>query len=140
MATSKASPKECIFAIDDEEAFLRFLKEVLEYLGYRVFTASSPQDAVRFYEEHWREIDLVILDFLLPPLSGDSVFDDLQHLNPDVRVVLLTGCEESVAARLLQKGQRGYLQKPFCIQDLAQTVRDAISAPVLACPASESPA
>jgi len=57
-----------------------------------------------------------------------------------VRVVLLTGCEASVADKMLKKGLRGYLQKPFDLPDLAQKVRDAINAPLPARSASPSPA
>jgi ActR/RegA family two-component response regulator len=51
MASSNCSPKQCILAIDDEVFFLGFLKAALERQGYRVHTASSPQEAIRLYEE-----------------------------------------------------------------------------------------
>ncbi len=115
-----------VFAIDDEEGFLGLLKIALERSGYIVHTASSPKEALTLYRERWQDITLVFLDFLLPGMSGDVVFDELQRLNPDVRVVLLTGCEESVAERMFQRGLRGYLQKPFTLSDLAQKAHEAI--------------
>jgi DNA-binding NtrC family response regulator len=129
MSSSNCRKKVCVLAIDDEEGLLVLLKAALECQGYAVHTASSPQEAIKLYEERWREIGMVFLDFLLPQMSGDLVFDELKRLNPDVRVVLLTGCEESVADTLFQKGLRGYLQKPFNLPDLAQRVQDAISRP-----------
>lgn len=131
MALSNCNPTRCILAIDDDEVFLGFLTAALESQGYRVLTAATPQAAIWIYEEKWQEIDIVLLDFLLPPLSGDFVFDELQRLNPDVRVVLLTGFDEPVAARMFQKGLRGYLKKPFKLPDLAQKVQDAIRTPVV---------
>jgi DNA-binding NtrC family response regulator len=131
MASSNCSPSRCVLAIDDEETFLSFLKEALECLGYKVFTASSPQEALTFFEQRWQEIDTVLLDFWLPPLTGTFVFDELQRLNPDVRVVLLTGCHEPVAAKMFQKGLRGFLKKPFKLSDLNQKVQEAINAPIL---------
>lgn len=62
----------------------------------------------------------------------EVVFENLQRLNPDVRVVLLTGCAESIADKMLKTGLRGYLQKPFSLPDLAQKIRDAIDTPVRA--------
>jgi DNA-binding NtrC family response regulator len=118
-----------VIAIDDEEGFLGLLKLALEHCGYTVHTASDPGDAIRLYEERWRDTALVFLDFLLPGTSGDAVFEELQRLNPDVRVVLLTGCEESVAHKMFQRGLRGYLQKPFSLGDLAQKAREAIHSP-----------
>jgi DNA-binding NtrC family response regulator len=118
-----------IFAIDDEKGFLGLLKVALECHGYTVHTASNPKEAIAFYKERWRDIGMVFLDFLMPGMPGDLVFDELQRLNPDVRVVLLTGCEDSVAEKMFQRGLRGYLQKPFSLPDLAQKVRDAIHDP-----------
>jgi len=136
MASSNGSPKPCVLAIDDDEVCLGFLTVALESLGYRLLTATTPQSAIWIYEERWREIDAVLLDFLLPPLTGEFVFDELQRLNPDVRVVLLTGCDEAVADKMFQKGLRGYLQKPFKLADLAQKLQDAI--PPSVSPASPS--
>ncbi|MGO9245462.1 MAG: response regulator [Verrucomicrobiia bacterium] len=137
MASRNGSPKPCILAIDDDEVLLGYLTAELESRGYRVLTAATPQSAIWLYEERWREIDAVLLDFLLPPLSGDFVFDELQRLNPDVRVVLLTGFDEPVADRMFQRGLRGYLKKPFKVADLTQKVQDAIRAPSVS-PASPS--
>jgi two-component system cell cycle sensor histidine kinase/response regulator CckA len=119
-----------ILAIDDEVGFLGVLKLALASRGYRVHTAASPSEAIQLYAERWREISMVLLDFLLPEMSGEMVFENLQRLNPDVRVVLLTGCEGSVAEKMFEKGLRGYMQKPFCIQELAEKVRDTIDAPI----------
>lgn len=129
--TGSSSKRGSILAIDDEEGFLGLLKAALECQGYAVHTASSSQEAIKIYRERWQEIGMVLLDFLLPQMSGDMVFDELQRLNPDVRVVLLTGCDEAVADPLFEKGLRGYLQKPFNLPDLAQKVQDAIGSPSL---------
>jgi CheY-like chemotaxis protein len=139
MSRSGGTQQHCILAIDDEAGFLGFLKAALECQGHAVHTASNPEEAIRFYEERWREIDMVLLDYLLPPIWGNFVFDELQRLNPDVRVVLLTGCDESVADDLFEKGLRGYLQKPFKLPDLARKVEEAIRAPSPSPAASPSP-
>jgi len=139
MASTNGSASHCILAIDDEEGFLGFLKAALERLGYRVLIASNPLKALMVYEERWREIDVVVLDFLLPPLTGDFVFDELQRFNPDVRVVLLTGYEESVPHEMFQKGLRSSLGKPFKLTDLARELEFAISSPVVS-PTSPSAA
>jgi len=131
MASSICRPKPCVLVIDDEAGFRSFLSDALEDQGYRVIAASSPQEAIQIYQERWREIDVVLLDYWLPPMTGTSVFDELQRLNPDVRVVLVTGCHDPVAARMFKKGLRGYLKKPFSLPELAQKVRDAINAPVV---------
>lgn len=129
MNSSGSSQQLCILAIDDELDSLVFLRSALEGQGYQVFTAASPQAAIEIYRERQQEIAMVLLDFLVPPRLSDFVFDELQRLNPDVRVVLLSGFEEPVAYKLFQKGLRGYLQKPFREPELARKVQDAIGTP-----------
>ena len=138
MAPNNCLQKECILAIDDEAGFLGLLKMQLESQGYAVHTASNPQEAIKVYQERGQEIGMVLLDYLLPQMSGDLVFDELQRLNPEVRVVLLTGCEKSVAAKLFQRGLRGYLRKPFRLPALVQQVKNTISSPPSSSAASPS--
>jgi len=132
MIPRTSTKKECVLAVDDEAGFLGMLKAALECYGFVVHTAASPKEAITMYRDHQCDIRMVLLDYLLPEMSGEAVFENLQGLNPDVRVVLLTGCEESVAAKMLKTGLRGYLQKPFSLPDLVQRVRDAIDAPAIA--------
>jgi CheY-like chemotaxis protein len=138
MARSNRSNKQSVLVIDDEEAFLETIKAALECYGFIVYTASSGKEAIAVFRDHQHDIGMVLLDYLLPEMSGEWIFENLRCLDPDVRVVLLTGCEESVADRMLKRGLRGYLQKPFDLPELVQTVRDAINFPVLASPVSQS--
>ena len=140
MRPRNSSKKECVLAIDDEPDFLEMLKAALECNGFTVHTATTSKEALALYRDHHGDIGMVLLDYLLPEMSGEWIFENLQCLNPEVRVVLLTGCEESVADRMLKRGLRGYLQKPFSLPELVQRVRDAINSPVLASSASQSPA
>jgi len=139
MASSNGKPKPCILAIDDEESFLSFLQELLECQGYRVIAASSGEEAIRIYAEKCQEIDMVLLDFVLPPVTGEFVFDELQRINPDVRVVLVTGYEKMVPFAMFQKGLVGSLKKPCSLGDLVQKVEEALST-LSVSPASPSPA
>ena len=117
-----------ILAVDDEAGFLGFLKSVLECQGYVVQTTSSPEDAIKFYEKRWREFDLVLLDLWLPSMTGDIVYKELKRINPDVKVVLLTGYEESVPYEF-RRGLLGSLRKPFSLADLTRMVDEALSSP-----------
>jgi len=140
MILGDSRQKECILAIDDDDEFLDMLKAALECYGFMVRTSSSPKDAIAMYRDHRQDIRLVLLDYRLPGMTGEAVFENLQCLNPDIRVVLVTSHQESVADRMVARGLRGYLQKPFSLPDLTQRVRDAINAPVLACSTAPSAA
>lgn len=111
MNTEPGSTQPLILAIDDEETILDILRMALEEAGFAVHTTTSPNDGLRFYEQNADRVALVLLDFVMPELPGDLVFEQLQQINPDVKVILLTGCDDHVAHKMFAKGLRGYVQK-----------------------------
>lgn len=115
-----------VLAIDDEPELLDLVKRCLEPMGYQVHTASSAKEGVELYEKNWQNVKLVLLDFLMPEMTGDLIFECLQRQNPGVRTILLTGCEDYVATRMFQKGLFGYIHKPFYLDDLVQQVDQAV--------------
>ena len=117
-----------ILAIDDEKDILEIIRTALEGEGFRVHTTTSPNQGIAYYEEHAQEIDLVLLDYIMPEMDGGLVFECLQTSRADVRVLLLTGCDDHVAKTMFARGLRGYMQKPFYIDDLIARVREEIEA------------
>lgn len=124
-----SSDKPVVLAVDDEPALLDIIKTTLEGEGYRVVAFTNPQEALTHYDEHWREVQIVLLDYLMPELTGDLVFECLQRRNPYVKVLLLTACDDHVARHMFQAGLRGYIQKPFYLADLITRVAEEIEAP-----------
>ena len=116
-----------VLAIDDEPEILNIVKQCLESEHVPVLTASGSKAGLEMYEKRWREIGVVLLDYLMPEMTGDLVLECLQRINPEVRVLLLTGCDDQVARIMFEKGVRGVIQKPFYIDDLVQRVRDELS-------------
>ena len=127
MNDDAVSPQKFVLTIDDEPEILEILKQCLESEGFQVLAAAGPKTGIEVYEERWREIGLVLLDYLMPDMTGDLVFECLQRVNPDVRVLLLTGCDDQVARKMFEAGLRGYIQKPFYIDDLANRVREELA-------------
>jgi CheY-like chemotaxis protein len=123
-STDDARP--LVLAIDDENDILDVVRLTLEGEGFRVQTALTPQEGIKYFEAHRREVNVVLLDFLMPEMTGDVVFECLQQINPDVPVILLTGCDDHVAKRLFANGLRAYLQKPFYLDDLITAVRNEV--------------
>ena len=117
-----------VLVIDDEPDLLDIIKTALEDEGFRVFAVADPQEGLKFYEQHWHDIGLVLLDYLMPNMTGDLVFECLQRQNPDVKVLLLTACDDHVARQMFQAGLRGYIQKPFFLADLIARVTEEIDA------------
>ncbi len=127
MSAGPVSPQKQVLAIDDEPEVLDVIKRCLELDGFSVLTASGPKEGLDLYEKNCRQIGLVLLDYLMPHMTGDLVFECLQRINPDVRVILLTGCEDNIAKRMFEEGLRGYIQKPFYLEDLVQRVREELN-------------
>jgi two-component system, cell cycle sensor histidine kinase and response regulator CckA len=118
---------ETIMVVDDEAINISVMKDMLEMLHYRVLPVGSGQEAVAVYMEKGKEIDLVVLDMIMPGISGGRTFDILREINPDVAVILASGYSaEGEARTILNRGCRGFIQKPFHLQELSRKVREVL--------------
>ena len=118
---------ETILLVDDEKVTLEVTKDLLEYIGYRIYVAGSGQEAIALYMEKKSEIDMVILDMIMPGISGGKTFDRLRKINADVSVLLSSGySKEGQAQEILDRGCNGFIQKPFHIDQLSQIVRNIL--------------
>lgn len=114
---------ERILVIDDEYAVRNVLGLSLTHLGYTLETAASGLEGLEKFAEAEGDFDLIILDLLMPGLSGEEVFGRLKRLNAAVKVLLVSGfSSETVVRRLLDNGGTGFIQKPFSIEILADRV------------------
>lgn len=116
---------ETILLVDDEKIVLDVSKEMLESLGYRVYAVGSGQEAVAVYMEKKDEIDLVIMDMIMPGLSGSDTFDQLREIHSEVTVLLASGYSINGQARtIIDRGCSGFIQKPFHLERLSRIVRE----------------
>jgi PAS domain S-box-containing protein len=116
--------QENILLIDDEKMILDIGSAMLERLGYRVITAIGGRLGLQIYEKDRDLIDLVILDMIMPDFSGKETFDTLRRINPSVRVLLSSGYSLGGQAReIMQSGCKGFIQKPYTIEELSKKIR-----------------
>jgi len=119
--------QETILFADDEEVVLEVGAGILKRLGYSVFAAKSPADALDIFHEHHPAIDLVILDMVMPGMSCDELFDRIKQIRPDVRVLLASGYSLNGQVRnIMERGCDGFIQKPFKVADLAKKIREIL--------------
>ncbi len=119
--------KESVLIVDDEEAVLSVSSELLTMLGYKVFTAKSGKEACDIYGEHHNDIDLVILDMIMPDMGGEETFQLLKAIKPGIRVILSSGYSlDGQAKKILDQGCKAFLQKPFNVDELSQKIRYAL--------------
>jgi PAS domain S-box-containing protein len=113
-----------ILLVDDKELILEVGKGFLKVMGYIVLTARGGREALETYKKHQDTIALVILDIVMPSMKGGEVFDRLKEINPDVKVLLSTGYSiDGEATKILERGGKGFIQKPFDIKQLSQSIR-----------------
>ena len=97
--------------------------------GYRVIAARDGEEAVREYEAHRDEVDLVLMDYGLPRLSGAEAFARLQQVDPAVQVVIVSGnLDPDVRRRLVDAGLAGFVQKPYTAEAMLGTIRERLRA------------
>jgi CheY-like chemotaxis protein len=121
--------RELILLVDDETEISELASTMLTDEGYRVILARDGFEALKIYQQVGKQIALVILDFFLPVMDGDAVFDELRELNPEVAVVLSSGfAEQSKLGNMLAQGLKGFIPKPYTAEKLLEQVRSTIDA------------
>jgi len=119
--------RETILVVDDEEIITEVTAGMLAQLGYRVMTAGSGKEALELYERHRDEIDLVVMDMIMPGMSGGETIERLLALNPEVPVILSSGYSlNGMAKEVLAKGARAFLQKPFRMDALSRKIQEIL--------------
>jgi two-component system, cell cycle sensor histidine kinase and response regulator CckA len=119
-----------VLVVDDEDVVRRVSKTMLERMGFTVLDAADGEEAVAIFREKSAEIRAVLLDLTMPRMDGEETFRELLQIRADVRVVLVSGfSEQAIAERLSVQQLAGFLQKPYRMEDLRQTLRAALDPP-----------
>ena len=139
-ASTKATPEEkaaasaivqgsgTVLLIDDEELILNLGQVMLARLGYEVLTAENGRRGLAIFKENQADIHLIILDMIMPGMSGGEVFDRLRAIDPDVKVLLSSGYSlDGQAAAILERGCNGFVQKPFDLAQLSRKIRQVVT-------------
>jgi PAS domain S-box-containing protein len=117
-----------ILLVDDEPLFQSAAKRLIQKMGHRVFVAESGEKAIEIFERKRNQISIVLLDMLMPGLSGTDTFYQLRGINPTVKILIMSGFDKDENVdRLLSEGAIGYLQKPFNSQDLSRELEAVVN-------------
>ena len=113
----------CILIVDDELLIRDTLEVLLSDLGYEVILAKDGEEGVEIYKEKQRDINLVILDMVMPKMSGYDTFKTMKEINPDVKILLSSGfSRDADMEELQQEGALGFIQKPYSHAELSKTL------------------
>jgi two-component system, cell cycle sensor histidine kinase and response regulator CckA len=113
-----------VLVVDDEPRVLQFLEKGLTRLGYEVLTAESGRRACEIYSRKSADINCVLLDLIMPGLSGLETYARLKDINPDVRVILSSGYSSGrIRREASEAGSPEFLEKPFTLEELSQVLQ-----------------
>jgi PAS domain S-box-containing protein len=116
--------QETILVAEDDEQARDLARSILEEAGYRVFAAENGEEAIRLFEEHLGEIDMALLDAVMPRMSGLSVYEKISALRPETHVVFCSGYSREVAGLSSDKEDAiDFIPKPYGSRDLLKEVR-----------------
>ncbi len=120
---------ETIFLVDDDEFVRELGTRILKKSGYTVITAANGLEALGLYEQRRSEIDLVILDLIMPEMGGKQCLQELLKLNPSITVIVASGhSPDGTTKEMLSFGASGFINKPYKINQVLQAVRDVLDA------------
>jgi len=115
-----------ILLVDDEELVIDVGRPMLEKLGYDVVVADSGKSALSLLKgSNGEQVDLVILDLVMPHMDGSTTFDHIKAVRPDIKVLLSSGYSiDGRAHEIMQRGCNGFIQKPFNPLQLSKKLRE----------------
>lgn len=126
-AAGTAQKKALILVVDDEELVRVVIADILKALGHEVILCKDGNEAVRIFEQNWERIDLVILDLMMPQVTGGETFVALRRINPQANILLASGFSvDGQAQALLDAGAMDFLQKPFTVSKLSEKIVKAL--------------
>ncbi|MDY6837660.1 MAG: PAS domain S-box protein [Thermodesulfobacteriota bacterium] len=121
---------ETVLLVDDEAAVLEVGMKLLGVMGYHVLTARDGNEALAVYETHGADIDIILLDMVMPNMGGGEAYDRMKEINPRIKVLLSSGYSiDGRAQEILDRGCNGFIQKPFDMKQLSARLREILDAP-----------
>ncbi|MEA4862531.1 MAG: response regulator [Victivallaceae bacterium] len=119
-----SSKGETILIVDDHETIWDFLIEALQDCGYTVLLSENGLDAMEIYAANPEQIDLVLLDMIMPKAGGHQTFYRIREIDPDANILLSSGyISEAEVHDLLEQGARGFLPKPHRLRQVMTEIR-----------------
>jgi CheY-like chemotaxis protein len=118
---------ETVLLVDDESFILKVGRKLLKELGYKVFIANDGKSALKIFKACKENIDLVLLDIIMPDINGEELYYKIKDIKPDVKVLLSSGYSiEQQAHKLIEAGCNGFIQKPFKLKPLSAELRNIL--------------
>jgi two-component system cell cycle sensor histidine kinase/response regulator CckA len=127
LSAPPAGNGETVLIVDDEEIILKAEELALARQGYTVRTYSDPASALDFYRDHHTGVACVVLDMVMPKMSGKSCIERLRAVNPAVKVILTTGyVDDPDFNAFVHNSDAQFVPKPFDANVMGRAIRKAM--------------
>ncbi|WP_100644662.1 response regulator [Alteromonas facilis] len=126
--SSQSSQRPLTILVVDDEIFIRDMcVEFLQSFGHSVLSAENGKEAVALYRDTWQDIDVVILDLMMPVMGGEEAFKLIKQVNPDAKVLISSGYDsDNVVSGIIKEGVIGVIEKPFRLDALLALIEEAV--------------
>ena len=118
---------ETILLVDDEEYIRELGVELLTDAGYKVLTATDGEEGLELYRKEQENIDLIILDLVIPGMGGKKCYKEILKINPKAKVLIVSGYSANGPGKeAIEAGAKGFVGKPFDVSHLLETIREIL--------------
>jgi two-component system cell cycle sensor histidine kinase/response regulator CckA len=122
-----SASKGKVLIIDDEEILQEILNEIFIFMNIETIVAGNGEDGIRMYREHADEIDLILLDLMMPGMSGGEVYEKISQIHENVKILFMSGFPEKEALRRIQsKGNHDFIKKPFSLDEIQEKIESML--------------
>ena len=118
--------KGTVLLVEDDESVRHLGKERLSRSGYTVLSAGSGEEALEIFRRRQNDIDVVLLDLLMPGMGGKQCLTELLKIDPQAKIILMSGGDPDTLNGAMAAGARRILSKPYKMEELLQAVRQVM--------------
>jgi PAS domain S-box-containing protein len=118
---------ETVLVVEDEDPLRNIAAEVLESLGYRVITAANGEEAIDIFRERHGQIDLALIDVVMPRIGGRETYEAMKKIKPALRALFMTGYSlNGIHTNFILEQGIDAIQKPYSFEELADKIREIL--------------
>jgi signal transduction histidine kinase/ActR/RegA family two-component response regulator len=118
---------ETILLVDDEEYVRELGVELLTDAGYKVLTATDGEEGLELYRKEQKNVDLVILDLVIPGMGGKKCYEEILKVNPNAKILVVSGYSANGPGKeAIEAGVKSFVGKPFDVSHLLETIREIL--------------
>src|SRR5210317_1964634 len=128
--TENTDSQKTILCVDDDDIALDVWSQMLQKLGYTVLQARYGYEALEIFTKNKNRISLVILDMRMPGMDGCEVYDRLKAIQPEVKIIIFSGCiDQYLIDELSKRNFSDYIDKPFKLKELSEKIDEVLEQP-----------